>query len=282
MAQPNRSGVDKDRLVNLALHRQHRSVFEGGTMTVDNEGHRRRRAPAVGGSRGPKYVPPESVEQRSISDLLGIGGRNTLAPKQMDFLSGAANLFCAGDISLLSNRCIAVIGARKASDLGRRRARQLGRQLAAAGVVVVSGLAEGIDTEALTGAIEAGGSVVAVIGTPLDQAYPAKNKALQEAIYRDHLLISQFHPGTRVFPSNFPARNRTMAALSDASVVIEASDTSGTLHQAAECQRLGRWLVIAKSVVENEDLTWPEKFVGQPRTLILESTQSLLDEIYPS
>lgn len=251
-------------------------------MTVDSEGHRPRRAPAVGGPRGPKYVPPVSVEQRAIGDLLAIGGRDTLAPKQMDFLNAAANLFCAGNVALLANRCIAVIGARKASDLGRRRARQLGRQLAAAGVVVVSGLAEGIDTEALTGAIEAGGSVVAVIGTPLDQAYPAKNKALQEAIYRDHLLISQFQPGTRVFPSNFPARNRTMAALSDASVVIEASDTSGTLHQAAECQRLGRWLVIAKSVVENQELTWPEKFVGQPRTLILESTSSLLGEIYPS
>jgi DNA processing protein len=71
-----------------------------------------------------------------------------------------------------------------------------------------------------------------------------------------------------------------MAAISDASVVIEASDTSGTLHQAAECQRLGKWLVIARSVVDNPDLTWPAKFVGQPKTIILESTNQLLGTVY--
>ena len=152
--------------------------------------------------------------------------------------------------------------------------------MAEAGVVVVSGLAEGIDTEALTGAIEAGGKVAAVIGTPLDTVYPAKNRVLQEAIYRDHLLVSQFAPKSRVFPSNFPARNRTMAALSDASVVIEASDTSGTLHQAAECQRLGRWLVIAKNVADDPALTWPGKFLGKPMTVILETTPQLLATIY--
>ncbi len=141
-------------------------------------------------------------------------------------------------------------------------------------------MADGIDTEALSGAIDAGGRVVAVIGTPLDQAYPAKNKALQETIYRDHLLISQFAAGERVFPSNFPARNRTMASLTDASVVIEASDTSGTLHQAAECQKLGRWLVIARNVVDDPALTWPAKFVGKPKTMILESTAQLLETIY--
>ena len=242
------------------------------------------------GTRGPRYVPPASAEAVPFSRLLAMGGRGQMEPRQIDFLrsvtksdeTGAGRVYVAGDVDLLSNRCIAVIGARKASDLGRRRARQLGRQLAEAGIVVTSGLAEGIDTEALTGAIEAGGRVVAVIGTPLDKAYPAGNRELQEAIYRDHLLISQFASGERVFPSNFPARNRTMAALSDASVVIEASDSSGTLHQAAECQRLGRWLVIARNVVENPDLTWPAKFLTSPRTAILDSTEKLIGDVYPA
>lgn len=223
-----------------------------------------------------------------LAGLLAASGREALADQQMDMLAsvaaadegGRAQIFYAGEAALLERRCIAVIGARKASDLGRRRARQLGRQLAEAGVVVVSGLAEGIDTEALTGAIESGGKVVAVIGTPLDQAYPAKNKALQEVIYRDHLLVSQFRSGSRVYPSNFPARNRTMAALSDASVVMEASDTSGTLHQAAECQRLGRWLVIARSVANDPSLSWPAKFIGKPRTAILDTTAGLLHTLY--
>lgn len=243
------------------------------------------RSRVSGGPRGPRYHPPIDVRAVRFTGLLARGGRDALEPKQLDFLRSISkaedgSVTVAGDVDILAGQCIAVIGARKASDLGRRRARQLGRQLAERGVVVVSGLAEGIDTEALTGAIEAGGRVVAVIGTPIDQAYPAKNAELQEAIYRDHLLVSQFAIGSRVFPSNFPARNRTMAALSDASVVIEASDTSGTLHQAVECQRLGRWLVIARSVVDDPTLTWPAKFMGHPRTIVLEATDQLLASIY--
>lgn len=235
-----------------------------------------------------RYTPPADVVAVPFSDLLAAGGRDALEPKQMDFLRTVTKsdgergrVYTAGNIALLDGPCIAVIGARKVSDVGRLRARQLGRQLAEAGVVVISGLAEGVDTAALSGAIDAGGSVAAVIGTPIDEAYPAKNKVLQEKIYRHHLLISQFASGERVYPSNFPARNRTMAALSDASVVIEASDTSGTLHQAVECQRLGRWLVIAKSVTQNPALTWPAKFLDHPRTIVLESTEQLLSVVYP-
>ena len=246
-----------------------------------------RQARQMAGTSRSRYVAPTDVCKTSIRALLLAGPRGELEPKQYSLLekgdgedARSYDLWLAGDGALTKERCIAVIGARKATELGRKRARQLGRQLAEEGVVVVSGLAEGVDTEALTGAMEAGGRVIAVIGTPIDQAYPAQNKALQEAIYRDNLLISQFAPGSRVFPSNFPARNRTMAAISDASVVIEASDTSGTLHQAAECQRLGKWLVIARSVVDDPALTWPAKFVGQPRTVILESTAQLLGTVY--
>lgn len=241
-------------------------------------------------TRAQRYLPPPRIDTVPFADLLAARGRDLLEPRQMDFLrtvgtttdNAPRSVFVAGDRTLLNKPCIAVIGARKATDIGRRRARQLGRQLAEAGIVVVSGLAEGIDTEALEAAIAAGGRVVAVIGTPLEQVYPAKNRELQEMIYSDHLLVSQFPAGARVFPSNFPQRNRTMAALSDASVVIEASDTSGTLHQAAECQRLGRWLVIARSVADDPALTWPAKFLGQPKTLILESTEQLLSTVYGS
>ena len=233
------------------------------------------------------YRPPADVFSRPLREVLLSSARNHLEPKQLSLLdqgSGASakstTLDIAGNLDLLFKPCIAVIGARKVSDLGRRRARQFARQLADRDIVVVSGLAEGVDTEALEAAIEAGGKVIGVIGTPIDKAYPAKNKALQEAIYRDHLLVSQFPRGTRTFPSSFPARNRTMAALSDASVVIEASDTSGTLHQAAECQRLGRWLGISKSVADDPGLSWPAKFLGQPRTAILETTEQFLSQVY--
>lgn len=235
------------------------------------------------------YVQPAAVDLSTLGKLLRKIGRAPLAPKQYSLLKidedkdsdiQGVRLYLAGDVSVLEHRAVAVIGARDASAEGCRRAAKLGRELARRGVTVVSGLAAGIDTWALNGAIEAGGRVAAVIGTPLDQAYPAANKRLQEQIYRDHLLISQFSPGSRVYPANFPARNRTMAAVSDASVIVEASNTSGSLHQAAECQRLGRWLGIAKNMLDDPRVDWPRKFSGHNRTHILETTDGLLAAVY--
>src|SRR5207245_7787617 len=160
-----------------------------------------------------------------------IDGILMVIPEQQARLVGSSKLWCVGNASLLREKCVAIVGTRAVSPDGAARSRRLACELAAAGVVIISGLAKGVDTEALTAAIDAGGSVVAVIGTPVDRAYPAENKALQERIYREHLLISQFTPGERVFPSNFPERNKLMAAVSDASVIIEAGETSGTLHQ---------------------------------------------------
>ena len=145
--------------------------------------------------------------------------------------------------------------------------------------MIVSGLAKGVDTEALTAAIDAGGHVIAVIGTPIDKAYPAENKRLQERIYRDHLLISQFAPGMQTFQSHFPERNKLMAAITDASVIIEAGETSGTLHQAAECVRLRRWLFVARSVMENPALNWPNRFRHEDKVRTLTDTADVLSAL---
>jgi DNA processing protein len=145
----------------------------------------------------------------------------------------------------------------------------------------MSGLARGVDTSALTSAMEAGGRVVAVIGTPLSKAYPAENACLQTEIYSRHLLISPFQEGETVYRSNFPKRNRVMALLSDATVIVEASDTSGTLHQAAECLRQDRWLFILKSVVDDDRLTWPKKFLGKPKVAILSNTEDIFKALRP-
>jgi len=102
---------------------------------------------------------------------------------------------------------------------------------------------------------------------------------LQESIHREHLLISQFAPGKMVFQSNFRERNRLMAAISDATVIVEASDSSGSLPQAAECVHLGRWLFIAKSLAENPSLRWPKDFAQYPNSRILCETSDILDLI---
>lgn len=229
--------------------------------------------------RRDNYVPPspDAVRVATLQSL--IGGVRTVLPEQQERLEQYDRIYAVGDVTLLKRHCVAIVGTREVSFEGAARARRLARELCAQSVVIVSGLAKGVDTEALNAAMEAGGKVTAVIGTPMNRAYPAENARLQETIYRDHLLISQFSPGEKVFPSNFPERNKLMAALSDATVIIEAGDTSGTLHQAAECVRLGRWLFIAKNVVDDPSLKWPRRFLGNPTVRVLTSSADVLGAI---
>lgn len=238
-------------------------------------------------SESARYTPPEHWQRVALSELLAGTPRWNLEKPQLSFLdnltpnrtANAFHVYVAGDVSLLKRPCVSVIGTRKVTPEGSARARRIARDLVHAGIVVVSGLAEGVDTEAMTAAIANGGRTIGVIGTPLDKASPSKNAALQETVYRDHLLVTQFAPGAQTYKSNFPQRNRLMAFVSDASVVIEASDTSGTLHQAAECSRLGRWLFIAKSVADDKSLTWPKKFLKYETCVVLEDVKDITNRI---
>lgn len=213
------------------------------------------------------------------------GGRSPDSDNQATLGFGAERrarstaLYCAGDLELLKRPSVAIVGSRNASEDGIKRARKLARELVAEGVVIVSGLAEGIDHAAHTAAIEAGGRTIAVIGTPLDTAYPAKNKRLQEEIYRDHLLISQFQPGSRVFKGNFPARNKTMVALTDATVIVEATDSSGTHHQGWECIKVHRWLFVPRYALDVKGIEWPRKYLAYPEGKVLAHTRDILDAI---
>ena len=229
------------------------------------------------------YAPPADVRVSNLVELLD-GVRPVPGDQQArlgldDARPTGPPIWIAGDASLLLQPAVAIVGTREPSEAGVARAGRLARELAAAGVVVVSGLARGIDRAAHAGALEVGGRTVAVIGTPIDTAYPVEHAALQQEICERHLLVSPFAPGKRVFPSNFPQRNRLMAALTDATCIIEAGETSGTLHQAAECQRLQRWLFIARSIVEDSSLKWPASFLSGARTRVLTSTQDVLDAI---
>ena len=173
-----------------------------------------------------------------------------------------ANLFMEGDQSLLCDGLrVAIVGSRKASEAGVRRARAFVKALVEHDITVVSGLAEGIDTVAHETAIALGGKTIAVLGTPLDKAYPAKNKELLDLIKREHLAVSQFPQGYPPKRDNFPQRNRTMALISDATVIVEASEKSGTRHQGWEAIRLGRLVYIMQNVAEDEALSWPSEMI---------------------
>jgi DNA processing protein len=190
-------------------------------------------------------------------------------------------LYVAGELSVpLPGPRSAVIGSRNASSEGLEAAGNIARTLARRGVIVVSGLAEGIDTSAHKAAIEEGGHTIAVLGTPLDRVYPQKNLQLQDVIMRHHLAISQFPTGHSTQPKDFVVRNRTMALISDASIIVEAKDTSGSLHEGWEALRLGRPLFIWHSIMKDSSLSWPKKMITYGAT-VLTGPEQVLD-VLPS
>ena len=146
----------------------------------------------------------------------------------------------AGDDELLSRAAVAVVGARSCSAYGRSVARSLGRELAAAGLVVVSGMARGIDGEAHRGALESGGVTVAVLGCGIDRDYPAAHAELARRICERGLVVSEYEPGVEPAPWRFPARNRIIAGLCEATVVVEARERSGALITADFALEEGR------------------------------------------
>lgn len=200
------------------------------------------------GSRG-QAVRPEASPEDLIGPLTEV--ERKFAPARV-FLRGTAKL-------PLRHPRVSIVGTRAPSPEGRRLASEIAQELTMRGVTIVSGLARGVDTAAHTSAIEHGGYTIAVLGTPLDRVYPAENRALQAEIMRDYLAVSQFPEGSTVRPSNFVIRNRTMALLSDASVIIESGDTGGSLSQGWETLRLGHPLFIHDREFSKYHLKWPSQ-----------------------
>jgi DNA processing protein len=178
-------------------------------------------------------------------------------------------LYYRGAWELAETRSVAVVGSRKASPAGIRRAAQLARDLVRHNFTVVSGLAEGVDSAAHRAALEHGGHTIAVVGTPLGHIYPKANGDLQEQIASAHLLISQVPllryeqqrvPQNRLF---FPERNITMSALTEATIIVEAGETSGTLIQARAAMQQGRKLFILDSCFQRTDISWPHRYLEE-------------------
>jgi DNA processing protein len=200
-------------------------------------------------------TPANNTVVRTVTpqELLG-------ALSDLELKYAPATIFIAGRLRLpLQNPRVAIVGTRQPSERGRLRAATLGGELAAKGVTIVSGLARGVDTAAHTSALEAGGTTIAVIGTPLSRTYPAENAELQRRIMTDFLVVSQFPDGQAVHPSNFVIRNRTMALIADASIIVESGNAGGALSQGWETLRLGRPLFIHDREFQKSGLEWPRK-----------------------
>lgn len=175
---------------------------------------------------------------------------------------------------------VSVIGTRQPTEEGLLAAEEVSKILIKNNVVIVSGLAKGIDTVGHKTAIKNGGKTIAVIGTPLNKTYPKENTDLQEELMKNYLVISQYPVGYKTTPKDFVLRNRTMALISDASVIVEAGDGSGTLYQGWETIRLGKPLFICKSVVQNPKLKWPKEMI-EHGAMELDDPADIL-EILPS
>ncbi len=175
-------------------------------------------------------------------------------------------IYYQGWWDLAESRSVAVVGSRKPTRDGVARTRRLVKELVKDNFTIVSGLAAGVDTTAHETAIEQGGRTIAVLGTPLSHSYPRDNATLQRKIAKEFLLISQVpvrryesqdYRRNRLF---FPERNITMSALTEATIIVEAGETSGTLIQARAALQQGRKLFILDSCFRNKSLTWPQRF----------------------
>ncbi|WP_415519218.1 MAG: DNA-processing protein DprA [Desulfovibrio aminophilus] len=149
-------------------------------------------------------------------------------------------LYCQGDVALLGNPSVAVVGARACTNMGLRAAEIISTGLSALGITVVSGLAEGIDRQAHLGGLSGLGSSIAVLGAGLDQDYPPRNADLRAILNERGLVVTEFGPGVEPRPSHFPVRNRIISGLSLGVVVAEAAAKSGSLITARLALEQGR------------------------------------------
>lgn len=149
-------------------------------------------------------------------------------------------IYCAGDISLLKGKSVAVVGSRKFTGYGREIAKLIGRELAGAGVIVVSGMAFGIDAFSHEGALASKGKCIAVLGTGLNRPYPACNERLLREVARTGLVVSEYEPNFGGARYSFPRRNRIISGLSECVVVVEARMKSGALITAEMAVEQGR------------------------------------------
>lgn len=185
-------------------------------------------------------------------------------------------LLYRGRLDAHDARGVAVVGTRKPTARGLTQAADVARGLAERGTVVVSGLAEGVDTAAHSAALAAGGRTVAVIGTGQRTYYPARNRELQDIIARDHCVLSQFWPDSPPTKTSFPMRNAVMSGYAAATVVIEAAFRSGARMQARLALQHGRPVFLMDSLLEHE---WAREYARRPGCTVVTGPDDVLGQL---
>lgn len=184
-------------------------------------------------------------------------------------------LFVQGQLLPADDKAVAVVGTRQPSTQGLRRARTWAGELAARGITVLSGLARGIDTAAHTGALDAGGRTIAVMGTGIERVYPADNQALAARITERGALVSQFWPNAPPRASNFPLRNVVMSGMSIGTLVIEAGEKSGAKMQARLALEHTKRVFLLNSLVTQQE--WAKRYSRRSGAVVVRSADELAD-----
>jgi len=180
-----------------------------------------------------------ALDTRAAATQIALG--DAAYPEHLrEIVSPPPRLYVRGTLAERDALAIAIVGSRQATSYGLAVSERLAADLAARGVTIVSGLARGIDSAAHRGALRAGGRTIAVLGSGVDVIYPPENRRLARDIEEHGAVVSQFEMGTRPLPGYFPARNRVIAGLSLAVVVVEAAERSGSLITAGFAGEMGR------------------------------------------
>lgn len=205
----------------------------------------------------------ESFQSLSSDVVLSKKGDEIYSKLLMMTEEAPPYLFLKGNVNLLNEKSVCVVGSRNASNESIQKTEKIVKSLIKRNIVVNAGLAKGIDTATHAAALNNGGKTIAVIGTPINQFYPKENRELQERIEKDGLLVSQFPPCNPVNRWNFPTRNGVMSGISLATIIMEAGETSGALKQADYALKQGRDVLIPKSAVDSTLISWPRKYIDK-------------------
>ncbi|MEG0408398.1 MAG: DNA-protecting protein DprA [Bacilli bacterium] len=228
------------------------------------------------------YVFVKDSFRSLTEDVVLIKRGDEIYPKLLaNIVDAPLYLFLKGDIQLLNEKSVCVVGSRNASNDSMKKTKRIVQSLIKRNIVVNAGLAKGIDTATHIAALESGGKTIAVIGTPINQYYPKENKELQIKIEARGLVVSQFPPCNKVNRWNFPTRNATMSGLSLATIIMEAGETSGALKQADYALKQERKVLIPKSAIDNNAITWPKKYVtkGAKVFVTLKDVLTMLNKV---
>jgi DNA processing protein len=226
------------------------------------------------------HAAREAEQARQLGISLVTIRDETYPPLLREIFDPPLVLYARGNTALMRSTAVAIVGSRRPTAYGKAMAHRLACDLAARGLVVVSGLARGIDSASHQGALDAGGKTIAVLGAGMDVVYPAENKKLFAAIAEKGLLLSEFPLGSFPAPQNFPIRNRIISGMSLGVVVAEAAQYSGSLITARLAMEQNREVFGVPGSVTNKNSWGPHVLIKQGAKLV-QDWQDVVEELPP-